>query len=238
MGTICIYSYTDLCSQLPVQKARASRVPQLPGAPTVSHFAFKTSRSSVLDLGLEARGLYIVPNRCPSIQDMRYVSKPTYWNYTKDILYSVGCIQSDTVGHRRVHKRCRCHASGHRPRYKVLRLKVVTCFFSFMSYYKRKSSHVNYIAVPLSLSLVSSSSPKAPHNAASLRNGASTNENLLSGMMISPSAVTWKSGTIETTAVIALMSTTVRASIPPLWQIHQENGNFLNVLLCPYCLKT
>ena len=58
------------------------------------------------------------------------------------------------------------------------------------------------------------------HNPASLMNGTSTGENLFSGTMISPLAATWKSGTIDTTSVIALVSTTVKASVPAWWQIY------------------
>jgi hypothetical protein len=119
---------SDLCSQATVQKARASRVSQLAGALRVSYFAFKTSQSLVLELGLEVRGLYIVP----SIQDTRYVSKHSYGNTAESLLYSVGCIQAYADGHQQKPRQCRQDTSGRRPRVKVLRLKVDAVVFSIL----------------------------------------------------------------------------------------------------------
>jgi hypothetical protein len=62
----------ELCRQNSVQKT-TSRVPQLAG---VFQFAFKTSRSLVLESGLEDRGWCIAP----SVHATRYVNKISYRN--------------------------------------------------------------------------------------------------------------------------------------------------------------
>lgn len=111
-----------------VKSALRSENPDIESFPTTTRstdsFPLRLKDIPILGVRIGPGGERLVYRaQCPCYRD-EVCDNNSYGNCAKDVLYSVCCNQSYTVGDQQMPRRCRQDPSGHRSRHKVPQFKV------------------------------------------------------------------------------------------------------------------